>query len=151
MTSGIDLGFCGCLFAADLLLTILSIKRSQVVFTCSKLKLETPEQCLKSVETLQKRNQDVTSPVMSFWCLLLLNLNRFHLLFWCSQCCFEQQMPAEILGINQSTCREIPTYYFQTAKINKIGTRTIQLDVVLVSLLLTLGRCYIILSCLDCM
>ena len=50
---------------------------TQAVFTCSKSTMETPEQCVKSVN-----NKDNDVVLKS----LLLTLNRIHTLFWCFQC-----------------------------------------------------------------
>ena len=62
----------------------LSIETYRVAFTCSKLTKETPEQYMKSIQSLQQMHQkDVSDIVLTS---LLLTLNRFYTLFWCSHC-----------------------------------------------------------------
>ena len=52
----------------------------QPPFTCSKVKMETLEQCGKSVQSWQQRHQkDVIDIVLVS---VLLTLNRFHKFFW---------------------------------------------------------------------
>ena len=97
----------GVLHFFSLLFTIITIRHrfvskhlfSQPEFTCSKSTMETPEQCVKTVQSWQFRKQnDVCSKLtikksdelidkvlMSF----SITLNRFHL-FWCFILDFEQ-------------------------------------------------------------
>ena len=52
---------------------------TQPAFTCSNSTIETPEQCVKSVQSYQLKHQsDVIDVVLVS---LLLTLNRFHKLF----------------------------------------------------------------------
>ena len=58
------------------MLTVRTQATTQPAYTCSESKIETPEQCMKSVQNLQKRHQchrDVSDTILVF--LLLTDLN----------------------------------------------------------------------------
>ena len=58
-------------------------KHKKPVFTCSVSTMETPEQCVKPVNSQRYRHQNVIDVVLVS---LLLTLNKFHRFFWCFHC-----------------------------------------------------------------
>ena len=59
---------------------------AQAAFTCSKLTMETLEQCVKSLQSWQLRHQNDVKEVDVVLVSLVLTLNRFHPVFWVFHC-----------------------------------------------------------------